>query len=521
MANNLRFRFIIFFAVLVVGFIFLFPSIKLVTKALTGKEITPQEMVAPSLLSRPIGLGLDLSGGVHLVYEVQTSEAVKGRLQGLVSSIKSELREKKSAVTKSSVNSKNQIELSFLSQRSKDLGLEVLQKNYSNLVKISEINSGEQYDLVLGLSPTEVASIENSAVDQSLEKLRNRVDQFGVTEPLIQRQGGNRILFQMPGLQDSAEVKKIVGKVAKLEFRVVSDLPNAIALKDQNGAVIKVSDTVEMTGDAVANAAVGFSQTGEVEVNLTLNPQGAKTFAAITTNNVRKQLAIILDGVVYSAPVINEPITSGACQISGRFKVEEAKNLALVLRSGALPAPLNIIEEQVVGPSLGKDSQKSGILAIALGFAMISTFMVWYYKKAGVIALICLALNLFLVLACLSAFGATLSLPGLAGLALTIGMAVDSNVIIFERIKEELRAGGSKEIATELGFEKALTAIIDSNITTFLSGIILFYFGSGAIRGFAVTLCIGIITTIYCATFASKLLFEFMNSRSAKKEMSI
>jgi preprotein translocase subunit SecD len=326
----------------------------------------------------------------------------------------------------------------------------------------------------------------------------------------------------MPGASDVESVKKIVGSVAKLEFRFhPSATTRAFAeqIKTRDGTLVAVEDEVQMTGEAVDDARVSTG-TGQVEVSLALNKEGARQFRRITTDGVGRQLSIILDGVEYSSPVIREPIAGGRASISGGFTFEEAKQLAVVLRAGALPAPLKVLEERTVGPTLGQESIEKGILAIIVGFVAILLFMVTYYKKAGMVAVASLALNIVLVLAGLSAFGATLTLPGLAGLALTVGMAVDANVIIFERIREELRRGAGRDAAVEVGFGKALSAIIDSNITTLLAGLVLFYFGTGPIKGFAVTLSIGILTTIYCATFVAKLSFDLFPLRG-KSGLSI
>jgi protein-export membrane protein SecD len=275
-----------------------------------------------------------------------------------------------------------------------------------------------------------------------------------------------------------------------------------------------------MTGDAVDDARVDFDQNGQVEVALRMTAAGADDFARITADNVGRQLAIVLDGVVYSAPVIRSAIAGGQASITGGFSTEEARRLKIVLKAGALPAPLEVLEERTVGPTLGFESVKKGLLAMAIGFVGIALFMVFYYAKSGLVAVFTLALNAFLMMGCLSLFGATLTLPGLAGLALTIGMAVDSNVIIFERIRDELRNGASRDLAVHTGFDKAFGAIFDSNITTLLAGAILYYFGTGPIRGFAVTLSVGIATTLFCAVFVARLCFDYFELKG-KKGLSI
>jgi preprotein translocase subunit SecD len=279
-------------------------------------------------------------------------------------------------------------------------------------------------------------------------------------------------------------------------------------MKDKSGMPIVVEDQAQLTGDAVSDARVAFDQNGQVEVALTLSSSGAQDFAQITSENVGRALAIILDGVVYSSPVIRGAITGGQASITGGFTTDEAKQLKVVLKAGALPAPLQVLEERTVGPTLGLESVQKGLLAMAVGFGVISVFMVVYYAKSGVVAVGTLLLNALLMVGSLSLFGATLTLPGLAGLALTIGMAVDSNVIIFERIRDELRNGSSRDLAVHTGFDKAFSAIFDSNITTLLAGAILYFFGTGAIRGFAVTLSVGVLTTLFCAVFVARLMFD-------------
>jgi preprotein translocase subunit SecD len=370
---------------------------------------------------------------------------------------------------------------------------------------------------VYGITEPQAKQIKADAVSHAIELLRNRVDKFGVTEPLIQKVGAERILLQMPGVSDIDAVKKVVGSVGKLEFRLVARGASAegqVSFKTREGGTTMLEDEVALGGDAVEKAAVGFGDRG-VHVELTLNSDGAKTFRKVTSENVGRQLAIILDGVVFSAPEIQTAIPDGHAQITGRYTPEEARQLAVVLRE-ALPAPLKVLEERTVGPTLGLASIKSGVMAVLVGFAAIILFMIAYYKKSGVVAVISLSLNMVLMVAALSAFGATLTLPGIAGLALTIGMAVDANIIIFERIKEEIQNGSSRDAAVAAGFEKALSAILDSNITTLLAAAILYYFGTGSIRGFAVTLSIGIATTVYAATFGSRFMFDALPLRGSK-----
>jgi preprotein translocase subunit SecD len=473
--------------------------------------------------TRPLALGLDISGGVHLVYGVQSSEAVKSRMQSMLATLRSKLREKKIAVAGASVSADNSLSVTLLS----DVFVEQAKAVAADVVRDMTFSAVSTQDgrptMTWTVSPQVTARIEREAIEQAVETLRNRVDQFGVAEPLIQRSGEDRIILQMPGVSDINSVKKVVGSVAKLEFRLVPqgrDGVGVTTLKDQAGAPVQVEDTALMTGDAVDDARVDFDPQGQVEVALRMTSAGASDFARITAENVGRQLAIILDGVVYSAPVIRTAITGGQASITGGFSTEEARRLKVVLKAGALPAPLTVLEERTVGPTLGFESVKKGLIAMAVGFAVISAFMVFYYCKSGLVAVGTLVLNGVLMVACLSLFGATLTLPGLAGLALTIGMAVDSNVIIFERIRDELRQGVSRDLAVHTGFDKAFGAIFDSNITTLLAGAILYYFGTGPIRGFAVTLSVGIATTLFCAVFVAKVCFDYFELRG-KKGLSI
>lgn len=475
--------------------------------------------------TKPIALGLDISGGVHLVYAVKAREAVTSRLTSLLAGARSELRGKKIAVAQSSVTGDGALQISLLSDASLEAAKQVIAEKSPELSLVSEAKDSGRPVLRYQITEQAAKRIEADAIEQAVETLRNRVDQFGVSEPLIQRSGEDRIILQMPGVSDINAVKKVVGSVAKLEFRLLPSAATAqgvgtTTMRNKAGQTVVVEDQALMTGDAVSDARVDFDPQGQVEVSLRLSSLGSQTFARITSENVGRQLAIILDGIVYSAPVIRDAITGGSASISGGFTVDEARQLKVILKAGALPAPLEVLEERTVGPTLGKESVKKGLLAMAIGFSVISLFMVFYYLKSGVIAVGTLVLNAVIMVACLSLFGATLTLPGLAGLALTIGMAVDSNVIIFERIRDEIRRGATRNAAVATGFDKAFGAIFDANVTTLLAGVLLYYFGTGAIRGFAVTLSIGVLTTLFCAVFVARLCFDAF-SLKGKQGLSI
>ena len=403
-----------------------------------------------------------------------------------------------------------------------------VRKSYPELTK-GEVNSeGSRHKVTYRMSEQKATQIKKDSVVQAIETVRNRVDYYGVAEPVIQRAGEERIMIQLPSVTDLDAVKKTIGSVAKLEFRLVYDESRSspetgsIKLPMKEGGEEMLEDEVLMTGDVIENAAVEINpQNNQPEVTLRLNSTGKKVFDGITANNVGRQLAIVLDKVVQSAPRINERISGGSAVINGSFTKQEARQLAIVLRSGALPAPLKHEEERTVGAALGADSIKKGINASVISAAVVMIFMSIYYGQAGILACVCLAVNMLLLLAALALFGGTLTLPGIAGLALTLGMAVDANVIIYERIRDELRAGASPAVAIAAGFDKAHWTILDANLTTLLSGIVLFAFGTGPIRGFAVTLSVGIITTLITALYVNKLGFEVFKLRNSKNELSI
>ena len=511
LTSEVKKRLGILILVIVVSLIFLVPTVL--------RDSAPESWV-----SKKIGLGLDLVGGVHLVYEVEVLEAVKNRLQVTASAIKSDAKKEKIAITRVQVTDNYQVEFSLLSERLVEKLKGIIEKDYKEISYRDTVFDGTRPKLVYGIDEIKARKIEQEAVLQAIETLRNRVDQFGVAEPLIQKAGLTRIILQMPGVSDIESVKKVVGSVAKLEFRLVASpgasAVNTITLKDREGTELKLEDEVLMTGDAVDDARMAILN-GQVEVSLSMTGEGSKTFKRITTAHTHRQLAIILDNVVYSAPNIREPISGGRASISGGFQVPEAQQLAVVLRADALPAPLHVLEERTVGPTLGKESIEKGLFAMVAGSVCVFLFMFLYYRKSGVVAVGTLLLNVILMVSALAGFGATLTLPGLAGLALTVGMAVDANVLIFERIREELRNGSTRDAAVRSGYEKAFSAIVDSNITTFLTAMILLYFGSGPIRGFAITLGIGILSTLFCATFVGRLIFDLLPLRGGAKELSI
>ena len=474
-----------------------------------------------------IKLGLDLRGGTYLVYEVQTEEAVKSQLGQMAGSIKSELRKEKAGVLRTRQVGADRIEVSLLGDRGLGILENLVLEDYAQqLVKLDEKQEGKRFKISYQIREAQSKQIQQDAVEQAIETIRNRVDQTGVAEPTIQRVGEKQIMVQLPDVRDISRVKKTIGSVAKLDFRRVSREDSTGVqtelLPARSGPSLPLEEDILMTGDAIQDARAEINpSTNEVEVNLRLNSLGSKTFDRITAENVGQRLAIVLDGVIQSAPVIRDRISGGLAQITGGFTPEEAHQLAIVLRSGALPAPLKRIEERTVGATLGTDSINKGVESMLIGSLLVIIFMMIYYKRAGFLVVGCLILNVVLLLGLLAMMKATLTLPGIAGLILTVGMAVDANVIIFERIREELRNGATARAGIDGGFLKAHWTILDANITTLLTGMILYSFGSGPIKGFAVTLCLGIVTSLFTALFVAKVGFEVLKMKNNKGELSI
>jgi preprotein translocase subunit SecD len=486
MVDDVKRRLVIFAVVMAAALVFLWPTVSVYYQKFNGVDVSTESINESNWPSKPIALGLDLSGGVYLDYRVVTDEAVKSRLGATLQGIRTALRKDKVPVIKTKVDlepsGKFIASVTLLSDRTLEKAKTVIQSAGSELAYEENIIEAGKPVLRYSIPPALVQQIRNSSVDQAKETLDARVNQFGVAEPLITRAGTDRIILQMPGAKDIEAVKKVVGRVAKLEFRLVPEAASTdtvTLVNKQDGGTIKLDDAVLMDGSSVRDARVGFDNNGQIEVSVSFTQEGGRQFAQVTGENVGRQMGIILDGEVYSTPVIRERIAGGVCSITGGFDIKEAGDLALVLRAGALPAPLEIQKERTVGPSLGLESIKKGTNSILIGFALILLFMAVYYRKAGVVASVILLVNLVLILACLSMVGATLTLPGLAGLALTIGMAVDSNVIIFERIRDELKAGASRNAAVEAGFDRAYSAIMDSNITTLLTHPIDWNFNHG------------------------------------------
>ena len=491
-----------------------------------------------------IRLGLDLQGGSHLVLEVEVEKAVENRLRRVRSALRDELRERGVAFGRIEIDDARELVVTASQdqmQRIRDL----LSTEFPQL-EISGSGAGGQdgAELRAVFSARELEEISDFAVDQTLETIRNRIDQFGVTEPTIQRQGRRDILVQLPGIQDPERAKALIGKTALLEFKLVDergDVEQAVRSGAPPGREVlfgyqstdspglrrdKIPYLLEartlMTGDAIADANVRRGDQLEgVYVELALNSVGSTAFDRLTAENVGRLLAIVLDGRVYSAPQIRERISGGVASITGNFSFQEARDLAIVLRAGALPAPVEILEERTVGPSLGRDSVRQGVTSFILGSILVLVFMAAYYRGAGLLADVALVLNVFFMMAVLAGFEAVLTLPGIAGVILTLGMAVDANVLINERIREEVRNGKSARSAVDTGYERAIPAILDSNLTTFLAGVILFQFGTGPVRGFAVTLCVGILTTVVSAVYGTRIYYDYRLARRNLARLSL
>tara|TARA_Y100000591_G_scaffold320851_1_gene334907 strand:+ start:1796 stop:3349 length:1554 start_codon:yes stop_codon:yes gene_type:complete len=485
-----------------------------------------------NFLKNKINLGLDLQGGSYLLLEIDNDPIISQTLQNKLLDLKKFFKNN-SIIAKNFAIKNNKIYFDS-NISSIDLIKNALLDKESDINPYFEkfkthqfIIDNEESFFSIYLSEYGLVLINSSSLDQAVEIVRRRVDETGTNEPNILKRGNNRILVELPGLDDPARIKSLLGKTANLTFQFVSSNENddfgTEKLKfDNNLDEATVSKRIILNGDNLVDAKPRMdTQNNETIVSFNLDRVGAKKFARATTENVGKQLAIILDGKIISAPSIREPIVGGSGQISGNFTFQSATDLALLLRSGALPAPMNIIEERTVGPDLGKDSIKAGIISLIVGFSLVVLFMIYKYRIFGLIANFALITNLFLLIGILTLFGATLTLPGIAGIILTVGMAVDANVLIFERIKEEISIEKNKIIAFDSGYIKSRTAIIDANITTLIAAVILFLMGSGPIKGFSVTLGIGILTTLFSVYFIARLLSSIYVKSNKDKDKLI
>jgi len=482
-----------------------------------------------SLYALPMYLGLDLRGGVHFLLQVDMAAALDKALEAAASDFRSALREKRIPYGGVSRDGKD-LQIKFRSAEARSNGEVEIKLRFSDY-NLSNKEEGGDFLLQAKLKPEAERKIQETAVQQNLLTLRNRVNELGVAEPVIQQQGIDRVVVQLPGVQDTARAKEILGRTATLEVRMVDEehpvfdgvtIPFGDDMfKDREGGSLLVKKQVLLTGERIRDAQPGFdNRTNEAAVHLTLDDMGARKFKEYTRANVGKRMAIVLfekgKGEIITAPVIREEIGGGRVQISGKMTTEEAQDTALLLRAGALAAPMEIVEERTVGPSLGADNIARGFNSTKIGFVLIAVFMVAYYMMFGTVSILALAANLLLLVALLSMLQATLTLPGMAGIALTLGMAIDANVLINERIREELRTGVTPQAAIHAGYDRAFGTILDSNITTLIAGIALFLFGSGPIKGFAVVLCLGILTSMFSAVLVSRALVNLIYGSKAR-----
>lgn len=483
---------------------------------------------------KPMFLGLDLRGGVHFLLQVDMQGALTSRYDSMSADIRSILRDQKIAVGNVE-RSGMSIVASFSSTENRDRAITTLRTRLPDLAFTEREDDGK-FQLVGALSPTAITTVQTNALRQNITTLHNRVNELGVAEPIIQQQGADRIVVQLPGVQDVAKAKELLGRTATLEIRMVDDSPAARSAMmsgtvpfglelerytDRNGGAVLVRRQVILTGENLQDAQPGRdSQTQQATVNLTLDAKGARIFRDVTRDNIDKRMAILLfengKGEVVTAPVIRSEIAGGQVQISGSMDAQEAADIALLLRAGSLAAPMSIIEERTIGPSLGADNIEKGFKSTLYGFLAIVAFIIVYYRLFGVFSAIGLTFNVLLLLALLSMLQATLTLPGIAAIALTLGMAIDSNVLINERIREELRNGASPQQAIYQGFDRAWGTILDSNLTTLIVGLALLAFGSGPIRGFAVVHCLGILTSMFSSVVGVRALANLWYGRQKK-----
>lgn len=516
------------------------------TLLITGVIIAAIVCLLPTFFNswphKKINLGLDLQGGMHLLLEVQNIKAVEAEVERTIQEIKKELRKQEIKHRGISRLKDNSILVKLQNGENKSKFETVLSKDFENLItKRPETNAGI-ITFHLTLPEKEIDTLKKMATAQALETIRNRIDEFGVSEPDIRIQGDNRILIQLPGIKDPKRAKNLIGKTAQLTFQLVDDDADVDAAingtppvgdeilyqnkyNQGSGTPVKIPFLIKkrvlLDGSLLTNARVEFDQFQQPQVGIEFNRKGARIFDRITGENIHKRLAIVLDESVYSAPTIQDRIAGGKAVITGSFTLNEAKDLAIALRAGSLPAPVEIIEERTVGPTLGADSVRMGLMSMLIGGLLVILFMAVYYKGAGIIADLALIVNIILIGGGLAALQATLTLPGIAGIILTIGMAVDANVIIFERIREELKSGRTALASVHAGFDRATLTILDANVTTLIAALVLFQFGTGPIKGFAVTLCLGIIASLFTALILSKNIFDFILRNRQSSKLSI
>lgn len=521
--KNLSWKPITVFIVVVAAIVYILPSVK------------------PMWPHKKINLGLDLQGGMHLVLEVDVEKAAQSSIERISQELRSSL--KKERIRHGGIDVVEGSKISIKIQDQVEQFDKLIDKEFRELNIFSRSTDNETTTIALGLPSSEIKHIKKLAVEQALETIRNRIDQFGVNEPDIRLQGEKRILIQLPGIKDTDRAKQLIGKTALLEFKLLdevhslnealkgnippsSEILYQIKEDPETKRIVKTPYLIKkrslLTGAYLTDAMVQIdSEFNEPYVSIDFDKKGARIFERITEENIKKRLAIVLDKKVYSAPVIQDKISGGKARITGSFTTEEAHDLAIILRAGALPAPVKIIEERTVGPSLGTDSIKQGLISMCIGGVFVILFMIIYYRYSGFIANLALILNIVLIAGGLAGFQATLTLPGIAGIILTIGMAVDANVLIFERIKEELHIGKTPHAAVNSGYSKATITILDANVTTLIAAIVLFQFGTGPVKGFAVTLGLGVLASMFTALIFTRLIFDYFLMKVKIKRLSI
>lgn len=539
--SSITWRWLIVAVVTLLAAVLLYPSVSWYALSPAERQSREEHRERPKWL---LNLGLDLRGGTHLLMNVDVNKAIENALDRDAADLKREAGEAKIAID-SAARKDSRIEVSLNGSADRNQFTDFVKEHFPNLsIEDSRTQDGRA-TFELATNAPEEKRLRDFALEQSLETIRNRIDQFGVSEPIIQQEGDQNIVVQLPGIQDPQRAKDLIGRTAVLEFKMLAEIPDSediiagkkplpLGTQILNGVDVDrstgqsrrtrylVQSQTLMSGDTIADALVRpATQMEGPYVAIELNARGAKVFDDLTAHNVGKRMAIILDNTVYSAPVIRERISGGRASITGNFSINEARDLAIVLRAGALPAPVNVIEERTIGPTVGEDSIKAGLTAVALAAAFIFVFMFLYYSLAGLVADLALILNLVILLALMAYFGFTLSLPGIAGIVLTMAITVDDNVLIFERIREELALRKSVRTAVERGYDRAWTAIRDSLIATGISSVFLFQFGSGPIRGFAVTLLLGMLVGRFTSVNVTRLIFQTFLANPQVKSIRI
>ena len=518
MKLDLKWRGLFILAVILLAVFYVVPSVTKDVPAFWKKH------------SRKINLGLDLQGGTHLLMRIKAEDAVVNSVSQMSGDLKDAMVNEKIRFTE--VDSEGTtLNVVLLKPEQEGAFVDLMSRQYPDYEIVSTVPENGKLHITLKLLPAEAQRIKENAISQALETIRNRLDPQGVKELDIVLQGEDRILIQLPGVEDVEHAKEMIKKVALLEFKIVDtehslqealngNVPSGSEIlyrskvdhktgRRYKGDPILVKKQARVTGDMLDKAVVEFDQFGLPRIAISFDSKGAKLFDQVAAANQGKQLAIVLDGTVYSSPVIKQSHYGGNAVIEGQFSMEEAKDLVVVLRAGSLPAPIEIEEERTVGPSLGRDSIRAGFMSMIIGMAAVILFMAVYYRTGGLVADFVLLLNVLIILGAMAFLRATLTLPGIAGIILTIGMAVDANVLIYERIREELRTGKPLAGSVEAGYSRAFLTIIDANVTTFIAGVVLFQFGTGPIRGFAVTLCIGIVASLFTAVMVSRTIFDY------------